>query len=63
MGDDAEQGEEEGEAVDDAEEQLQAHYRVDQPGEEALRDDGVLLDELREVVESRCCARVWGYLC
>ncbi len=52
MGEDAQDGREKGEAVDDAEKQLEDHYRVDQLGEEALRNDGVLFDELGEVVEA-----------
>ena len=46
MGYDSEAGEEKGEAVDDAEEQLQGHDGVYQAREEALGDDGVLLNEL-----------------
>lgn len=52
MREDAENGEEEGEAVDDAEQKLEGHDRVNELGEEALRDDGVLFDEFREVVEA-----------
>lgn len=50
MGEDSEGGREEGEAVDDAEEQLQGDDGVDQLGEEALRDHGVFFDDLGEVV-------------
>lgn len=50
MGEDAQDGREEGEAVDDAEDQLQDYDGVDQFREEAFRDHGVFLDELGEVI-------------
>jgi len=53
MREDAEQGHPEGESVDEAQHQLQAHNEVDQLRQEAFRDHRVLFDELREVVESR----------
>jgi hypothetical protein len=46
MGDDAEYGQPEGEAVDDHEQDLQAHDAIDQPGEESLRENRVLLHKL-----------------
>ena len=53
MREDAEGGREDGEAVDEAEDELEDHDGEDEFCEEAFRDDGVLLDELGEVVESR----------
>lgn len=55
MGKDAQRGREEGQPVDEAEQELQRHDGIDEPGQQALRDDGVLLDELGEVVEPRRC--------
>jgi len=55
MAGDAEEGEPNGEAVDEEEEELQDDDAVDEAGEEFLREDGVLLHELGEIVESGCC--------
>lgn len=46
MGYDAQDGQPEGEAVDDAEKQLQRNDCVDEAGEEAFGEHGMLLDEL-----------------
>ena len=46
MGEDAKQREEKREAVEEAEEELEHHDRVDEAGEEPLRDNRVLFDEL-----------------
>jgi hypothetical protein len=52
MRDDAHESELEGEAIDNAEEGVDADDEVDEAGEEFLGDYGVFFDELREVVES-----------
>lgn len=46
MGEDAEKGRQKGEAVDDAENELQDHNRVDQLGQESFCENGVLFDKL-----------------
>lgn len=53
MGKDAQQGCPEREPVDDPEEDMCADDAVDEALQELLRNDSVLLDQLREVVESR----------
>lgn len=58
MAGDAEGGEEEGEAIDCGEEDLGGDDAVDEAGEEFAREDGVLFDELGEVVESACWVRI-----
>jgi hypothetical protein len=40
-------------AIDQAQENLRANDKVYQPGKELLRNDGVLLYELRKVIEAR----------
>jgi hypothetical protein len=55
VGDDAEKGEEEGEAVDEIEEGVEAGYGVDEVVEESAGEDCVFFDELGEVVEARSC--------
>jgi hypothetical protein len=50
MADDAESAQTEGEAVDEEQEHLDADDAVDELCEQLLGEDGVLLDELREVV-------------
>ena len=51
---DAQKGKPYGEAVDEAEEHLEGDDGVDETGQEFLRGDGVLFNELGEVVETRC---------
>ena len=55
MGEDGQQRQAEGEAVDDAEEQLEADDDVDETSQRLFGNDGVLLNELGEVVEARGC--------
>lgn len=55
MAGDAEEGERDGEAVDEEEEDLQGDDAVDEAREELFGEDGVLFYELGEVVESGCC--------
>jgi len=43
------------EAVDYGEENLEADDRVDELGEEALGEDGVLFYQFGEVVKAGCC--------
>ncbi len=53
-----------GKSVDQTEDKLQRHDAVDQAREEPLRDDRVLLDELREVIQPRRCeapSSAWPY--
>jgi len=50
----AEEGKPNGEAVDDYQQELQGDDAVDEAGEQFLGEDGVLFDELGEVVESGC---------
>jgi hypothetical protein len=50
MADDAESAQTEGEAVDEEQEHLDADDAVDELCEQLLGEDGVLFDELREVV-------------
>ena len=50
----AEEGEPDGEAIDDEEEELEHDDAVDEAGEEFFREDGVLFNELGEVVEAGC---------
>jgi hypothetical protein len=50
MADDAESAQTEGETVDEEQEDLDADDAVDELCEQLLSEDGVLLDELREVV-------------
>ena len=52
MRDDAHGGQFEREAIDEAEEDVDADYEVDEPGEEVFGDYSVFFDELGEVVES-----------
>ena len=52
---DADEGEEQGEAVDQRQERLDGDGGVDEAREEFARDDGVLFDQFGEVVESACC--------
>ena len=54
MGEDGQQRQAEGEAVDDAEEQLEADDDVDETSQRLFGNDGVLLNELGEVVEPGC---------
>ena len=49
---DAEGGEGEGQFVDDGEEELDRDHGVDHAAEGFAREDGVLFDELGEVVEA-----------
>lgn len=56
MGADAQNGELEGESIDQAEENLCADDGVDHASEESLCNNGMLFHEFREVVQSR------GYL-
>lgn len=53
VGGDAEQGGAEGKAVDQPQGELQRDDAVDGTAEHPLRDDGVLLDELRQIVQAR----------
>lgn len=53
MGDDAQQRCPEGESIDNPQSRLGDNDGVDQPRQEALGEDGVLLDELGQVVEAR----------
>jgi hypothetical protein len=50
-----EEGEFGREAVDQPEQRLHGNDEVDEVGEDSFRQDRVLLDELREVVEAGCC--------
>ena len=52
MAGDAEEGEKNGEAVDEFKEELQADDGVDEAGEELARKDGVFFHQLGEVVEA-----------
>ena len=54
----AEGAEADGEFVDEAEEDLEGYHGVYEAREELLGEDGVLFDELGEVVESGGCC--WG---
>ena len=53
MGEDAKDGQPEGETVDEAEEKLQDHDGVDEARKEAFGDNGVLFDQFREIIETR----------
>lgn len=57
MGEDTESRGEKGEAIDEAKEQLQGHDTVDEFGQDLLGDDGMLFDELRQIIESGGCVR------
>ena len=59
VGDDAHEGQQEGEAIDEPQKRLDDDYRVDELCQESLGDHGVLLDELGKVVEAGGC----GYAC
>jgi len=61
MAGDAEEGEPDGEAVDDEEEELQDDDAVDEAREELFGEDGVLFYELGEVVEPGCCFEAGDY--
>lgn len=50
----ADEGEEEGEAVDQGQEGLDGDDGVDEAGEESAGEDGVLFYQFGEVVESAC---------
>ena len=52
MGDNAEHGEEEWEAIYQAEQDLDPYHGVYQAGEEFLGENGVFFDEFGEVVQS-----------
>lgn len=55
MARDADEGGEQGEAVDQRQERLHGDGGVDEAREELAGEDGVLFDQLGEVVESACC--------
>ncbi len=57
----AEEGEEDGEAVDEGEENLNGDDGVDEAGEEFAREDGVLFDQFGEVVEAARWGRCQSY--
>ena len=50
MGENAKQGEHEREAVDNAEEHLDANNHVYEPGEQSFCENGVFFDQFGEVV-------------
>jgi hypothetical protein len=54
VGEDAQRSQRQGEAVNEANNELQNHDAVDQPDEDTLGDDGVFLDDFGEVVQTRC---------
>jgi len=51
--DDAQQSQAKGEAVDDAEQELQDDDKVDESRQDLLGHDGMLLDELGEIIQAR----------
>ena len=54
MADDADEGEEKGEAVDQSQEDLDDDDGVDEAREELAGEDGVLLYQFGEVIKSTC---------
>ena len=60
MAEDAEEGQEEWEAIDEEEQEMDGDDGVDELGEKPFGEDGMLFDQLGEVVESRCCSRAEG---
>lgn len=56
MAADAQCGEEKWKAIDCRKEELDGYNAVDETGEQFPREDGVLFDQLGEVIESACCA-------